>query len=187
MLYETLLQVSVGFDASRESTHQQHIAIQQAADRAQLLHCDISCYNIMLGSDGRGILNDWDNVRYTNSAFKSSVVCLFYLAGYQRVNQTLLKTGHMVFCVNTHIRWELTAPHTLGRRRVLLLGIDLPGNPLIQVSNHQTPGDRGPTHQPHLGQSRIQTQISAGGRVPDAFLRICAAQRAYSPVEEDAR
>ncbi|KAJ3548965.1 hypothetical protein NM688_g5231 [Phlebia brevispora] len=42
--------------------------VQEAARKAKVLHCDISSSNIMLSADGRGILNDWDNVRYAGSA-----------------------------------------------------------------------------------------------------------------------
>ena len=64
-------------------TYHRCTAIQDAADKLRILHCDISIYNVMLSSNGRGILNDWDNARYTNSPFKTPVVrplifCLRY-------------------------------------------------------------------------------------------------------------
>lgn len=37
------------------------IAIQKAYDAAGLLHRDVSFRNIMITSEGRGILNDWDH------------------------------------------------------------------------------------------------------------------------------
>lgn len=37
------------------------LAVDGANERAGILHRDISYRNIMLDSDGRGVLNDWDH------------------------------------------------------------------------------------------------------------------------------
>lgn len=56
-------------------------AISQAYDVAGILHNDVSLGNVMIGTDGRGILNDWDHSSNKDSPVSGTVSSFFSCIG----------------------------------------------------------------------------------------------------------
>ena len=72
------------------------IAITKAYEVAGLLHRDVSIRNVMLTSDGRGILNDWDHAGSTDN-LAAGIVGLLH---QQQLRHTEHITGHLAIYVD---------------------------------------------------------------------------------------
>ena len=69
------------------------VAIEKCFSAAGLLHRDISVRNVMLTSDGRGILNDWDHAGPHDQDVRR-VVSLSYIFSKMAIAQQS-RLGHL--------------------------------------------------------------------------------------------